>query len=145
MDDAQRKAIARLDRMKAIRLLPDLVGNSMPHASKRDYGNRVSEEQRTAAPVTDVPIAGLHSVQEGVYRERVRQYLLHPEMLDQPGRRNRGGYTTDVPIVVEYQGKRYLHDGHHRVVAARMLGEDTVRARVVPITRGQAMRAWAKG
>ncbi len=144
MDAAQQAALAKLSRMEPLRLLPHLVSTGMPHADKHEYGNRVSEAQRQGAEVRMVPIDQLHAVQSGVDPRRLRHFIESPGDIVEPGRRNASGYTTDMPIVVDHAGKLYLHDGHHRAVARRLMGETSVKARVVKIGAGGALRAWAK-
>lgn len=38
------------------------------------------------------------------------------------------------PHVIEWQGRLYLEDGHHRVVRAAIRGEHTIQARVLTVT-----------
>jgi hypothetical protein len=133
----QRKALATLAAMPPLKSRPHLVSTGLPRASKHDYGNKVTEAQREASTVQQVPIKGLHAVQSGVSPERLRKFIEHPDLIDEPGRTNKGGYLTDVPIVVDFDGKRLVHDGHHRIVASRLLGDKTVPARVVKITPAQ--------
>jgi hypothetical protein len=88
---------------------------------------------RDTAMTEEVPIAKLHAVQSGVSPAKVRGLIHHPEAFDRPGHTTESGLLDDLPIVVQFGGKMYLHDGHHRVVAQRMLGRTTVKARVVKI------------
>jgi ParB-like chromosome segregation protein Spo0J len=41
------------------------------------------------------------------------------------------GGVVDTPIVIHQDGKNYLHDGHHRVTAARLMGDKDIQARYV--------------
>ena len=38
-----------------------------------------------------------------------------------------------VPHVIDFDGRLYLEDGHHRVVRAALAGRSTIEARVLPI------------
>jgi hypothetical protein len=137
MNPQQRKALATLATLPPLKRKPHLVSTGLPRANKHDYGNEVTEQQREASTVQQVPIKGLHAVQSGVSPDRLRKFIQHPDLIDEPGRTNKGGYLTDVPIVVEANGKRYLHDGHHRTVAEKLMGKTTVPARVVKFTPAQ--------
>ena len=64
----------------------------------------------------EVPISELTATQRHVSDERVRQYV-------------DGANGKHTPIVLEHGGKLYLHNGHHRAVAALERGEKTLRAR----------------
>ncbi len=133
MDEKQQSA---LDELAASRPIPGrawLIPTGLRRASKHDYGNRVTQSMRERASVRDVPIANLHAIQSGVSSAKLRGLIHHPEVFDRPGHKTAGGLDDDLPIVVDYRGKIYLHDGHHRVVAQRMLGRDVVKARVVKI------------
>lgn len=37
----------------------------------------------------------------------------------------------EYPHVIEWQGEMYLEDGHHRAMRALLLGQETMRARVL--------------
>lgn len=40
-------------------------------------------------------------------------------------------YTGDTyPYVVDFNGKKYVEDGHHRVVRRKLIGRKTIKARV---------------
>jgi hypothetical protein len=133
VDPKQESALAAL---ASTRLVPGkswLIPTGMPRASKHDYGNSVTQPMRESADVYEVPCKDLHAVQSGVSAAKVRGLLHHPEVFDRPGHVNDAGLSDDLPIVVRYGGKLYLHDGHHRVVAQRMMGAEQVRVRVVKI------------
>ena len=138
----QAAAEKRLDVIRPVPGRSDLIPTGMPRASKHRYGNRVTQLQREMATIREVPIADLHAVQRGVSRRKVRQLLRHPEAFDLHGHTTDHGILDDLPIVVHYGAKLYLHDGHHRVVAQRLLGADRVKARVVRIQNPIAL--WAK-
>jgi hypothetical protein len=135
-------AVKRLASIRSVPGCSDLIPTGMPRASKHRYGNQVTQSQRELADVREVLIADLHAVQRGVSRRKVRQLLGHPEAFDQHGHTTEHGILDDLPIVVQYGSKLYLHDGHHRVVAQRILGAERVKARVVRIQNPIAL--WAK-
>jgi hypothetical protein len=41
------------------------------------------------------------------------------------------GLLVDYPVIVRANGREYIHDGHHRLTAAKQDGETAVKARVV--------------
>jgi hypothetical protein len=114
------KALEKLENTPRLKMLPHLIGTGMPWADKHDYGNRVSEEQRQNATVEKVPISKLHALQPGVNPHRVAGIIRNPECISVAGRKNKNGYTIDMPIVVDYDGKLYLHDGHHQIGRAHV-------------------------
>lgn len=87
-----------------------------------------------AAPIMTVPIAGIHTIQGSVNPGRVAQYLHNPGLMP-PGARGKHGGPVDTPIVVQANGKRWLHDGHHRAVAGILKGETAIKARFVDLDR----------
>ncbi len=101
------------------------VASEYPCSASRDYGDQIE-----AAPVEDVPIAGLKATHPSVRRERVREFVENPRACP-AGKRSLSGVLEDVPVVFEADGQRYIHDGHHRIAAAKLLGQKTVRARVI--------------
>jgi hypothetical protein len=143
VDPVQQTALAKLETKPRLALRQWLISTGLPRASKHTYGNRVTERQREKATVKDVPIAELHAVQSGVVPEKVAEYIKRPTLIDQPGKRNEHGYLTDMPIVVHYGGKYLVHDGHHRVVAQKLMGAKTVQARVVELSRSDVLKTWA--
>jgi len=138
-------ALNELAKIPRLKLFPHLIDTGLPWANKHDYGNKVSEAQRQTATISTIPIADLHCVQIGVNPKKVAGFIDNPSKIDLPGRRNGNGYTTDMPIVVSFHGKLYLHDGHHRVMALRLLGETSVKARLVKLdSKANQIIAWAK-
>lgn len=120
-----------------------LAHHGMPLASSAEYGSYVSFDEVCEATVEKVPLAELRAVQGSVSRKGLVGYLLRDGKAE-AGREDASGYPRDLPIVVEERGRYYVHDGHHRVVANRLLGKAEVEARVVRIKRC-ALKAWAHG
>jgi hypothetical protein len=86
------------------------------------------------APIEDVDLTDpkLFSIQHSVSRERVREYLDNPDLAK--GRVNPKSKTpADVPIVIQYGGERFIHDGNHRLTAAYLEGRTTEPARLVDL------------
>lgn len=86
-----------------------------------------------AAPIEDVPIGSLCSIQHTVERRRVEQYLVDPKSArPRVGQKDKWhGGVIDYPIVVRTHGLNLIFDGHHRTMATMLLGARLVRARVV--------------
>jgi hypothetical protein len=126
---AKEDALAKLETMKPDGDRSWLIPTGMSMADKHDYGNRVARSMRESAPIVTMPIDEIRAVQSGVTREKVHRMI-------------EGGVPDEPPIVVKRGGTLYLHDGHHRVIARRLLGEREVRVRLVE-ARGSLSR-WAK-
>lgn len=108
---------------------------------KRAYGGRVSKEEALEAPIEDVPLRRLEGVQRGVSLRRLEQHVRSANVTE-PGYRTPGGYPKDLPIVVKVGDRMIVHDGHHRLTAAKLLGGTEARARVVTMNP-HPMTLWA--
>ena len=107
----------------------------LPFADKAEYHQGLTNRQINhairAAPVEKRPIEGLHAIQHSVQRDRVEQYVEDPNLVE-PGALNPKSKTPiDHPVEVERFGKRWLHDGHHRVTAEILKGKKEASFRVV--------------
>lgn len=106
-----------------------------PYASriayKEDFTNQEINQAIENAPVKLIRIAGLHAIQHSVKDDRVNEYVKHPELVLEGQRHPRHKGLVDLPIVIQYQGMRFIHDGHHRTTAAWALGESKIEARFV--------------
>jgi len=135
------EALARLQRLPSLPGKKGRVSHGFPVASSAAYGGKVSRKEADDAPVQNVPLAKLHGVQRGVQSNRVAEYLEEggsaPEGLKSPS-----GYPRDLPIVVNTGGKLYIHDGHHRMTAQKLMGKTEAPARVVTIKLAMLKR-WA--
>jgi hypothetical protein len=83
------------------------------------------------APVYDVPLENIIATQPSVYRWRVRQFI---DGWDVPrGHRDtsRSNLPDDLPTIIRVLDKLFLVDGHHRAAAAKMMGYDALRAKVI--------------
>lgn len=144
-----------MDRDEAKRLASSLPtrrwgasGGTADHgfrrASSAEYGGKVTLEQALGADVEEVPVAELRACQGSVSRKGVVRYLLLGGRAE-AGRTDAGSaYPRDLPIVVLERGRYFLHDGHHRATAQKLLGAKAVEARVVRVERCP-LKAWAHG
>ncbi len=100
-------------------------------AYKQDFTDREINDAIRKAAIETIPIQGLRAIQHSVRPERVRQYIDNPNL--SAGEKSEAGTPADVPVVVQYQGNRYIHDGHHRIVAAKLLGDHAIKARLAKL------------
>jgi hypothetical protein len=106
----------------------------LPYADRANYKKDFTNKQINAAirhaRVETVPIAGLHAIQHSVKADRVAQYIRDPDLRPPGDLHPRAGTPVDHPVEIQYKGKRYLHDGHHRTTAAILEGKKRIQARV---------------
>jgi hypothetical protein len=100
-------------------------------AYKEDFTNQEINHAIENAPVKWIRIAGLHAIQHSIKADRVMEYIQHPDVIREGQRNPVHKGLVDLPIVIQYQGLRFIHDGHHRTTAAWALGEKNVEARYV--------------
>lgn len=137
----QTEAVHRLERLPKVRHgvqppAPLVVGDkSTYHEACAKAGNagHLSPDIK-AAPIVEVPLAGIHTIQSSVNPDRVLQYLRNPG-LTPPDAVGKHGGPVGFPIVVKAGGVRYHHDGLHRMVAAILRGERTIKARFVDLDK----------
>jgi hypothetical protein len=98
------------------------------------HEGHLTQEIRNA-PIVNIPLQGLRTIQHSVNPARVRQYIDDPDMTP----RNRSGAVgahggpVDYPIVVQQHGIRWIHDGHHRLSAAALSGDVLAKVRLVTL------------
>lgn len=86
------------------------------------------------APIALVNLRDLHAIQQSINDERLAQHLDAPAGLVPPGSRAPGhGGLVDRPVVVKKDGRLFLHDGHHRLTAAHLRGQETAKVRLVDL------------
>jgi hypothetical protein len=102
-------------------------------AYKASHTNKEINAAIKGASVEQVPLAGLHAIQHSVRADQVAWCIRHPRGV-RGGARGPHGGPVDLPIVVEFEGVRYIHDGHHRLVALRLEGVRSARVRLVRLT-----------
>ena len=95
------------------------------------------------APIKSVRLSGLTATQPTVSPAGVEKFLGGAKKAK--GTRSPKGLLIDVPVLVEHEGKTYIHDGHHRIVAAVEGGKSTIKARTVTLEtpKGSPMALWA--
>jgi len=101
------------------------VADEVPWKNAREMTREVE-----AAPVQQIELKGLLATEPSVKRGLVRAFVENPQLVP-PGQRNMAGTLEDLPVVVSHGGRRYIQDGHHRLAAKRLAGQQTALARVV--------------
>ncbi|RJR10604.1 type II toxin-antitoxin system VapB family antitoxin [Candidatus Parcubacteria bacterium] len=56
-----------------------------------------------------------------------QDHLSLPDLVEPPEETFTGD---EYPYIVDYQGKLYVEDGHHRIVRHKLSGHKTIKARV---------------
>ena len=96
-------------------------------------GNKEINRAIREAPVAEVPLDGLKAIQHSVKKDRVAQYIENPHIM-KPGELNPESKTPiDYPVVMERDGVRYIHDGHHRLTAEKLQGKQVGKVRLVKL------------
>ena len=137
------KAWANVETIKrrARMLLPGATEGTrvipMPQIARDEYRAKVRGKGIAAksadAPIEDVAIRSLVATQKHVNTERLIDHATNPSLIPQGARASGAGGLIDLPTVVEIDGKKFIHDGHHRSMAAKLRGEDTIKARVIRV------------
>lgn len=128
------EAIKRLD---ALPLSSTGHGSAVPWpvVDKKIYKDHFSNIELNQAienaPVRVIPLKDLHAIQHSVKPRQVANYIKHPNQIPQGQRHPEHGGLVDIPIVMQYKNRRYIHDGHHRLTAAHLMGERHHVARLV--------------
>lgn len=133
--DAKDPAADRA-RKAALELPPSATGHGVacpfPHADKAAYkGGRTNSEINAAiarASLKEVPLDGLRAIQHSVKAAAVLKYLDDPST---PSRQRTAFVPVDHPIVVQSGGERFIHDGHHRLTAHFLRGDERAKVRFV--------------
>lgn len=100
---------------------------------KKDFSNQEINQAIANAPKRSIPIEGIHAIQHSVKDDRVKEYIDYPHVIPEGQRHPVHRGIVDVPIVIHYKGKKYLHDGHHRTTAEMLLGKKEVLGRWVDL------------
>lgn len=120
---------AALDKLAKTEPGEKLITN--PLKAGKDDGSQgtVTKELVDRAPIKDVKISDIHSVQDTVTREGVERAIKNPTG---KGRNQGEDYSTKVPVLVQDEkGKYFVHDGNHRIVGRKLLGQTSVPVKVV--------------
>lgn len=84
------------------------------------------------ASIETVALHGLYAIQHTVGLDRLAHYALEPKLAE--GRTHESiGTPTDLPIVVQFRGRRYIHDGHHRMTMAWHAGCGSAKVRLIDL------------
>ena len=86
-----------------------------------------------SAPIRDVPIAKIKSIQHTVSRARVEQYIRDPKMMRRGYKHPDHGGVVDLPIVLLWHGEHVLFDGNHRTAAQMFQGYKLIQCRFVDL------------
>ncbi len=108
-----------------------------PAAARVDAASATWDRASTTAPFREVPLAGLRALQRTLGPESVTHFLRHP---DAPA--------DTAVMVLRFDGRDYVTNGHHRVAAAKLRGDRTIRARYLDVDARAASRgprAFARG
>lgn len=94
------------------------------------HSNREINQRIRSAPIVDIPMKGLFSVQHSVKPKLVSYYIDHGGPME--GRVHpKTGTPQDYPIILQQNGVRWVYDGNHRTTAAYLRGEKSIQARFV--------------
>jgi hypothetical protein len=97
-----------------------------PFLDKQAYKDKHSNEEIHAAiehaPVVEVPLDTLASIQHTVTPHTVAEYIRTGCFVPPGTRSPKHGGLIDHPIVIQQDGIRYVHDGNNRCTAAALLG-----------------------
>lgn len=140
-----QKMLERAARSKARRTLanmpssaePGRVVSPLPHMDREEYQRGILNVDLNrgidSAPVHAIPIDRLKGIQATVSRERVASFIDDPDQVERGHRDPEHGGKVDYPIVVQKGEHLFLHDGHHRVIAAKLMGHASIDARLVRV------------
>lgn len=103
----------------------------------------IIDEHTFKAPVETLPIDDLVARQRTVRRNHVEEFVRNPHLVKPGHIAPKKHMLDDHPVVVQYKDTLFIHEGHHRLTAAMMRGEEGVKVRVVNLDE-HALRAWAE-
>lgn len=95
----------------------------VPFRCEADRPFKLTQADMGHATTEKVPLDKLVALQPDVQRERVEQCIKRKG----PGKK----HMQQKPWLACFKDKYYILDGHHRLTAMDLLGQDTVRANVV--------------
>ena len=110
-----------------------------PFADKNDYkkvfNNKVINSAIESASKKSVKLSSLHAIQHSVKDKRVTEYLDYPvdRLIPEGTRDPKHRGLIDTPIVIHFKGKKYIHDGHHRLTAEKLAGKTHSLVRYVDL------------
>lgn len=132
--EAKHSALKKLSKMKESitkhgLAVPFPVDRSKPYKNGRS--NRQINRAIWDAPIVELPLAGLIAIQHSVKGPRVEQYIRDPSLSEYGAKHDAAHTPVDHPIVIQEHGKRYIHDGHHRITAEKLRGKTEGMVRFV--------------
>jgi len=138
-DDAGRGSADRVKQLSAGHT-PGTSKVPFPVTDRQQYLKSVHEHgsiaQKThGAPIALVNLKDLHAIQNTVNDERLVQHLEDPGMVPDGARGAGHGGLVDRPVVVKMGGSMFIHDGHHRLTAAHVRGQETAKVRLVDLDK----------
>jgi len=111
--------------------------NVVFHGRDTEEGRQEAEWDRTDAAdasrptsqyphdMVDIPFDQvLHTSQQAVDAPGLRAYVDKPNNPEEW----KDDYGYDAPQVFSHKGKLWIHDGHHRIIASRLRGEQSFKA-----------------
>lgn len=135
---AKSKAGSKANALAELAELP-ILAHGVAHPFDYDNGDAYKKTHTNVeinaaidrAPIASIPLAGLLGTQHSVKPPQVRKYIEDPDRVPLGTRDPEHGGLIDYPIVVQQDGKRFIHDGHHRLTAAVLMGEKAAKVRFV--------------
>lgn len=83
------------------------------------YTERLKHSDADIASFEEIPLTNLKASQGSVNPDRVKRFIDKPDLAG-----------NKVPEVIEYKGQRIIEEGHHRIAAAMLRGDKTLRVLV---------------
>ncbi len=109
--------------------VPFQVGDKS--AYKKHHTNREINEAIAKAPLHNLPLDNLIAIHHSVRPDNVGEYIDDPMRVPLGSRDPKHGGIIDLPIVIQKDGQRFIHDGTHRATAAVLKGEKNIAVRFV--------------
>lgn len=90
----------------------------------REHASTSTKEHQNPEDMWSMPASEeLHTTQGSLDKSGIRHFIDHP---NNPEHWKEGeGY--DAPQVYSHQGKTWIYEGHHRIMASRLRGEHSIK------------------
>jgi len=111
------QAEALLDQLAEVEGWPGDVPVQGPTVARNVPFYSFTQASKTSAPTKLIPISGMYTNQLSVDRELVRRMLREP--------------WNSPPLLMPWEGRWAVQDGHHRITAAVLRGASGVVCRIV--------------
>jgi hypothetical protein len=102
---------------------------------KAKFKNKEINRAITNAPIKEVDLDELHSIQHSVKPPHVLWYLDHPDAREEGHLNPKTNTPDDYPIVLQFDGKLIVWDGNHRLTALTLLRRSSADVRLVDLER----------